>query len=381
MAQRVKLSNAQKEEKAKNRAAANKRRADNLALRSKAKEEATAAGLPFNESIPAAQFAKDYAAAYKVATTPAVDPNDVVAGVNQNPEAEPPKKRLSNEEMKAIAPVVPKAEVDPTDIDDGKDIPLPKSILGTSAGEAVVYDSTNDQVISPAEASAAVFAANENAAAERLEKAGTDDQKIDDALVEESNAADAAKVADPMQRQPGESNRKYKDRMFRLKQKAAAAATQDAPTEVPLEEPAPTPVVEPEATPAETPAPTETPAPVETPTETPATEMPAQDVPEETKPVEQPVVEEAKPTEAKTGPKLVSFNPNIKAEDIEAARKFYGSAWTDERAPKLADAYRSLTMAIRAEAKNKTLADAALRNALAHEAAAFGNSPAVAMAA
>ena len=56
---------------------------------------------------------------------------------------------------------------------------------------------------------------------------------------------------------------------------------------------------------------------------------------------------------------------------VADAKKFYGVAFTDERAADLTDAYRLLCMAIRTEANGGQMADAALRNALKKEAEAF----------
>lgn len=125
--------------------------------------------------------------------------------------------------------------------------------------------------------------------------------------------------------------------------------------------------------------------------EAPATEAPVVDTPAEeapnnapeevqepvqTEPVSKPV--EQGPSEAKTDKKpTLTLVPKTEfaATYEQPAKKFYGAAWSNERAAKLTEAYRFLEMAIRAEKDDKaSTVGMAMKQALRFEAEAFAEA-------
>ncbi len=324
------------------------RRARNLALKHDAKAKADAAGLLWDDTIPAASFFENFDAAYEKATAAGPKPSAE--------ELEAVAKREAEAAEQKVAETVELTEAQKT-------VAAAKAtLLGTSSGPAVVYDSTPG----------AIKSANEN----------EEEQHVDPALVEAGSfkelakreAEEAAKEA-PVQTEEPEAkadkplSKKEKAELKRQKKadkkanKIAAEVVKKV-TETPVEETRNgEPPVE-EVAPVQT-EPTEenTPEPVAEPTQI------------------EPVVE-AKPEPVKETPKP-KLSLVVNNEHTQGAKKLYGSSFTAERAAMLADAYRCLALAIRLEAAANELSDpsekgiklklrdTALRNALAKENEAF----------
>lgn len=208
-------------------------------------------------------------------------------------------------------------------------------------------------------------------------------------------------IADPMLKRPDESKKAWKARVKLLRE---VKAELDTPQEV----------VEPtksaiesanvfeaaamgEQTTAETvPDATDTGTEEAPTTEAPVVDTPAEEAPNEqpaevqepvqTEPVSKPV--EPGPSEAKTDKKptltLVSNNPKPTrpASTVEGAKKFYGSAWNDERAANLTDAFHWLSCAVEEETAGRPLDSGKgklyLKQALINESKAFGVAQAMA---
>lgn len=345
------------------------RRARNLKLKHEAKAKADEAGLLWDDTIPAASFFEDFDAAYEKATARGPKPTaEELEAIAKREDEAAEQKAAETVELTETKKTLAAAKA---------------TLLGTSAGPAVVYDSTVDATKS-AEESAAVFAsANEN----------EEEQHVDEALVEAGSfkelakreAEEAAKKAAeeaPVQTEEPEAkankplSKKEKAELKRLKKaekkanKIAAelvtkitgdasyaeATVETRNGEPPVEEVAP---VQTETTEENTPE------PVAEPTQT------------------EPVVE-AKPEPVKEAPKpKADLKLVVNNEHTQGAQKLYGTAFTPERAAMLADAYRCLALAIRLEATANALTDptekeiklklrdTALRNALAKENEAF----------
>ena len=308
------------------------RRNANLKLKTEAAEKAKAAGLPFDDTIPAKYFAEDFEKAYNDATKskvtvdngpspaeqalgklptndnvpatetrngepPTADTSETVVakaddGLPERLPGESNKKyrqrchRLAKEAKAAEAPTEAPTEAPKADIHPG--------------GPAVEYDSTVD------------FKKPETTAENTEEEVHVDDDLV------KHGSFEALKKAEEAEEQ-------------------ATAPIQDTPTEAPSEEPAPTPV---ETKSVENKKPTLT------------------LVPSTTKPV---------------------TSTEQQVEQAEAARKFYGSAFTAERSSLLADAVKWLNKAIEFEKDgHNTRADMAFKQALKKEAEAFGSAMAMA---
>lgn len=389
-------------EKQQRRAAKDAKRAADVAAKRKAEQQALDEGLKWNDTIVARMFGDDYDAAYKLATAegPATEEElrikreaaanlqeslkKMRSEVAETPPAEPPPaepveeakpvadkkaRRLSNAELTVAA--------------------AKTALLGTSSGESVEYDSTNDKVT-----------ASKPKTSEELNADIPEDEiPVCDELVKESEAADAKKAAEKAAKEaakatPVEESRdepvieppktetkaERKARIKAEKQAAAAAAIAEAGTklaeettrngeppqeDVTVAEVQDPPVAEPQQD-----------APVEAPQEEPAPT-----------PVEEPApVVEAKPEPKK--PELVVNNDIDQSKHTDdykkQAAKFYGKAFTKERAIYLTEAFRQLSMAIKAEAKMKPGAQAvegAFQRAVDMENQAFGSSIGVAKAA
>jgi len=337
----VKVRNASKAEKQKNREIRNKKRAAALEAKGKAKAEATEKGLPWNDAIPAARFIEDYDAAFMSAvageakTGEPVNP-DVVAGVNQNPEAD--------------------------------QTPAPT-------------EKTSAQLTMEAARAAMLGTANDNEEPEAPTVTGVpvmDNEEDKSGLVPAIDLADPStwplEVNGGLMRLPGESNkkfsnRKHKHKLWRREQdKLTETRNGEPPAEEGMDKMYPTgqlvynsdedgqsvqPVKSEQANEPAT----------DTPAEEQAEQVPAEEVaqpkPAEENTAPEHVVQEEvvitpnKPVEAKPTLTLASSQSEDEAL-IGRAQKFYGSTWTEERAEKLTKAFKFLEMAIRLQQKGES---------------------------
>lgn len=200
---------------------------------------------------------------------------------------------------------------------------------------------------------------------------------------------------DPMLKQPNESKKAWKARIALLQDTKAAIETPQslaAPEKSALESANVFEAAEmgEQTTATAVPDATETGTEEAPTTEAPVVDTPAEEAPNnqpeevqepvQTEPVNTPV--EPGPSEAKTDKtpsNVISIN-NIPM-GIEA-KKFYGAAFTNERAKLLAEAYRWLSKAVDAEANgNTTTLATMMKAALRKEADAFAIGTTVAMAA
>jgi len=329
------------------------RRQRNLDLRNKAADQAKADGLHFDDSVPAASFFDDYDKAYAQATAKGKMTAEEIAAAEAKAEA------LNNIKPVTLPGLPAPANDNPAELTSAQQtvVAAKATLLGTSAGPAVVYDSSGET--KSAEDSAAVFAAAKETGEQISERLNADipedEIKVCGDLVRESEEADAKKRAQQQPADPAEGeNQEIVDE--ETQQTPEQPVERDNPVEAPVEE------AKPETAPVE-----------ETPDQA-GEETPA----EEVKPG--PVVEQPKPVEAKK-PTLTLVPSNVTNEHIKGAQKLYGDAFTAERKPMLADAFRCLMLASRLEqeylkdpeanAVKKTLSDTALRNALAKEQEAF----------
>lgn len=369
--------NADKEQKQANREARNKKRAAALEAKMKARKEAEEKGLPWNDSIVAARFLEDYDAAFMsaVAGEPKVSEPvnpDVVAGVNQDPEADQTPVQT---EIK-----VPSAS---------ELVKMAKAAVGRTTDEVA---NDNDEEIEPLSTTGVSVMAKE-------------DPVEDTPAEDKSGPIPAINLEDPstwplesnggLMRFPGESgkkfsNRKHKHKLWRREQaKLVETRNGDAPESRPLtaeevaefnsRNTAVAGTVPVEKSAAESAAVFEA-AETETVKDEPATEAPVEEQAEQTEPVKQaedklqPVVENPENTDTGTPavaeneaqPDPVVETPPAKptltlassqSEDAALAaraQKFYGDTWTAARAEKLTKAFKFLEMAIRIQQKGES---------------------------
>ncbi len=413
------LSNKQKAqlEKQKRETAKREKRNADVAAKRKAEQEALDAGLKWDDTIVARKFGEDYDAAYKLATAggPETEENlrikreaqakfaqDIAkirtetATTEEKPVEEKPveekpvgdkkARRLSNAELTAAA--------------------AKTALLGTSAGEAVQYDSS------------------------KAEATTEEEQHVDQDLVDAGSfkeltkrqAEEAAKSApveesrdEPVIETKTETKAERKARIKAEKQKAAAAAIAEAGAKLAAEQQADELVAQMpgldrasvvegllEGRNGNAPVETETKdnnvdtqqTPEQPEEHNDAVEAPVEKAEPEAAPVEakpdSEQAEGAKPDQeaAPVKPTLVVNNPvdegNHTDDHRAGAKKFYGKAFTKERAIYLTEAYRLLNMAIKAEAKMKpgsTAIENTFARAVDMEARAFGAVAAPAMAA
>jgi len=366
------------------------RRARNLKLREDAQAKAKAAGLPWDETIRAAEFFDDFDKAYAAATTsPNAKPiedaptvvvtpkteaqettaellkkaKEVLLPSDETRNGEPPTeavteeavaeettghKPLSKKERKALKyaekqakraekkpaeATTPTTPTEPVKADN-------KVVMGTSAGEAVVYDSTNDKPVEHA-----------------LVDEQPEEQHVDESLVEHGSFA----ATDAAEQQEG---------------------TDEPSPEVVTEQPVEAPADEAEQPVEQADAPTEVPAEPEQvvePVSTPATETTEQSEPKADEPAkpEANVAVTAPKADKKPTLTIVSDNPND--PKLAAAKEFYGDACTPSRAKLLAEALMWLNKAIVFEkAGEKTKTEMAFKAALKKEAEAFASEMALA---
>lgn len=408
--QKTRRRNASQAEKMKNRTARNERRQEDLAAKSAAKVKALEAGLPWDDSIPAAQFGPrgNLEAAFAAATTSdKAAPAEVVKAaeaavaekIKQNtattetPAAETPEQETPAatetpeskpvEEIPAVnddateQPATEAPTEQPATTEAGATQTPPKKLnrkerrrLEAEARSKAIKEPpvVETPPVKSAEESAAVFAAMDETSRNGEPPKADDEQHVDDDLVKHGSfaATDAAtKAADELSEDnPAGAADPVKPEETPTEAPVADQPAQDVPTEAPVEE---------------TPAPAEEtpPAPVEQPT---TTEAPAA-------PVEQT---EAKPSHLT----VVASNDNPKPPktsekkkggeqpkgDMKAAQAFYGVAWANGNTKLLMEAHYFLTMALRAEEillKDKDDKDAqgklrmGLNMALKKEAEAF----------
>lgn len=198
---------------------------------------------------------------------------------------------------------------------------LPKNTRLLTAEEIAWWEGRNSPVPEHVPSDWTIAAQEQTIAAVEQMKTATqadDETKVSDELVEHGSFAAVA---------------------------AAEKAEESKPVEIPAEE-----------TPAETPAPVQT---------------------------EPEVTPESGPVEAKTTtkPKLtIASSQEEKPEMVAAAKKFYGSTWTDERAPLLTKAYKWMTIAVKLSQEpniTATRVNLPMNAALRHEAEAFGCKPVI----
>lgn len=388
--------NADKEQKQANREARNKKRAAALEAKMKARKEAEEKGLPWNDTIQAARFLEDYDAAFMsaVAGEPKVSEPvnpDVVAGVNQDPEADQTPVQT---EIK-----VPSAS---------ELVKMAKAAVGRTTDEVA---NDNDEEIEPLSATGVDVVAKEDP---------VEDTPAEEAPVEDkSGPIPAINLEDPstwplesnggLMRFPGESgkkfsNRKHKHKLWRREQaKLVETRNGDAPESRPLtaeevaefnsrntavagtvpveksaaesaavfeaaemetvkDEPAnETPDTE-QAEPAGTDADTTTTDVPVAPTKEPLEEAGTSDVEEtphvepSTATVEAKTGDEPKPTDVPEKKPTLTLASSQSEDAALAARaqKFYGDTWTAARAEKLTKAFKFLEMAIRLQQKGES---------------------------
>lgn len=358
--------NADKEQKQANREARNKKRAAALEAKMKAHKEAKEKGLPWNDTIQAARFLEDYDAAFMsaVAGEPKVSEPvnpDVVAGVNQDPEAD---QTPAQTEIK-----VPSAS---------ELVKMAKAAVGRTTGEVA---NDNDEEIEPLSTTGVSVMAKEDP---------VEDTPAEEAPVEDkSGPIPAINLEDPstwplesnggLMRFPGESgkkfsNRKHKHKLWRREQaKLVETRNGDAPESRPLtaeevaefnsRNTAVAGTVPVEKSAAESANVFEAAAMGQT--DEPATEAPAEeqvqpDAPQEapeTESVQADTAPEPAPTVQQPPAKPTLTLASSQSEDAALAaraQKFYGDTWTAERAEKLTKAFKFLEMAIRLQQKGES---------------------------
>lgn len=411
------------------------RRQANVAAKGAAELRSLEEGLKWNDTIIARMFTENPEEAYKLATAEGPDDEEGLAArrkikanvaamttkyiegreaaeEEQTRNGNAPTSELPTSEMDNLAdekPAVEKTEAQKT-LEAAKAV-----MLGTSSGPAVVYDSS------------AGTTAGETGAeiSERLNADIPEDQiKVDDDLVRESAEQDAKKAETKSERKarikaekqaaeivaaapdldeasvvegileatkdepPVEESRdepviepvkaetktQRKARIKAEKKAAAAAAVVEPVTEVKAEEAQPEPVVE------------------EVPKESPVSDTPAEEAPVETKP--EPVVETKPEPVVETKPVVESQRPTlVVSNDIDTtkhtddykkqAAKFYGNTFTKERAIYLTEAFRLLSMALKASEKHpgSSMAENTFKRAVDMESRAFPKENSLAMAA
>lgn len=376
------------------------RRRDRLALKTKARTEALEQGLPWDDNFKAIMFEENYKNAFKQATesphaieadilkasdakianmsvSPLVTANDNTETVTDEPATDAPAEQPVDTPPAEEAQPVPEGAPE----NDGKAGSASENTTGTTV-EADPTVTTVDPWLKRDDETKAQWKGRkaQMRAAQKAEEAATKtpseiNKTLPLEVLEETTRNGDAPVEkrypegilghhsdhDGQSIQPPAKSAKDAAAAFEA---AAMGATDDNSTEVEnVEQPTTATSVEEHAEPpVEENTTEENTAPADT------TEQPTPSVPVE---AEQPVTEKKRETlklVPKSGVKPISDNSKGYVAD---AKKFYGVAFTDERAADLTDAYRLLCMAIRTEANGGQMADAALRNALKKEAEAF----------
>lgn len=361
----TKVKNADKEQKQKNRAERDKKRAAAVAAKCKARDEAKEKGLPWNDSIPAARFLDDYDSAFmsaiagEVKVSEPIDPN-IVCGVNQDPEADqvPVQTEKTSAQLTLEAAKKHKEEL--------------------AAAALKAEETANDNAEEP---EAPTCTGVDVVAKEAPES----DTPAQDAPVEEtSDVIPSIDLNDPstwpleanggLMRLPGEPGKKFSSRKHKLKlwkreqEKLIETRNGDAPAEE-VSQSLPKPI----KSAAESANVFEAAAMGQT--DEFANETPTEEPAEQTQPAErtedkpEPVVENPENTDAgtpavtecetqpdpvieatTTKPTLTLASSQTDDEALTArAQKFYGDTWTAEQAEKLTKAFKFLEMAIRLE--------------------------------
>lgn len=410
--------NADKEQKQRNRAERDKKRAAAVEAKTKARKEAEEKGLPWNDTIVAARFLEDYDAAFMsaVAGSPKVDDEPVVSPTREELEAiakGPTQKEKTSAQLTLEAAKKHMEELAAAALKDAANDNTEEPEAPTATGVDVVAKE-NPESDAPAE-----------------EAPADDNSGVIPAINLDDPSTWPLEANGGLMRLPGESgkkfsNRKHKHKLWKREQEAIAETrngdapeTKQYPTgpavvynsdedgqtlPVPEKSAAESAAVFEAAAMGQTDEPTNE-APAEQ-TDELANETPAEQTDElaQTNPVQEagesnvedsstsgttepavPVEQTVAATETPpTKPTLTIASSNTEDEALaNRAQKFYGDTWTAERAEKLTKAFKFLEMAIRIQQKGESESrfNMPMTSAIRLETEALGISVATAKAA
>lgn len=342
------------------------RRRDRLALKVKARSEALEQGLPWDDNFKAIMFEENYENAFKQATE---SPHAIDADILKASDAKiagmgPPAPVTANDNTETSTEQQPEPEQEapaeettesPVDDTPAEEAPIVEAIVDPNLkreGESTRQWKQRLHRQSKATAQATTFVEPETRNGDAPAETTKPSKYPTGDLIHHSDY-DGNSVTLPAKSDKDAAN---------VFETAAMGATDEPATNAPKEEPG-------EQEPKEADVPLDTIIPAEAPVEE---RVEPQTVESDTT-SEVPDTSGTKKREtlklvSTSTPKQISENSKGYVDD---AKKFYGAAFTEERAADLTDAYRMLCMAIRSEASGSVMSGKAIEKALKHEQDAF----------